>query len=142
VDAHLVAGAQAGANPPTIQHATATTVDLPGGGSLHRVGFVTRMGIDPADYRGLEPKLATPLDAAPFVSVIGWPADPASPGSRHPQAFAVCWSTAAVSTAPQDLSPYTAAPEWVLAGQVNAAFDAARLARPELVTRPLPDSRR
>ena len=120
-----------GANPPTIQHATQVTMDLPGGGALHRVGFVTRMGIDPADYRGLEPKLATALDAAPFVSVTGWPADGAAPGSRHPQAFAVCWSTSATHAALQDLSP-GAAPEWVLAGRVNAAFDAARLARPEL----------
>ena len=121
-----------GANPPTIQHATHTTVELPGGGALHRVGFVTRMGIDPADYRGLEPKLATALGAAPFVSVTGWPAAGDAPGSRHPQAFAVCWSTSAVAAAPQHLSPDAAGAEWVLAGRVNAAFDAARLARPEL----------
>jgi hypothetical protein len=123
-----------GANPPTIQHATAVTIGLPGGGALHRVGFVTRMGIDPADYRGLEPKLATALDAAPFVSVTGWPADGAEPGSRHPQAFAVCWSTAPTPTAPHHLSPDSGARGWVLAGRVNAAFDAARLARPELAT--------
>ena len=123
-----------GANPPTIQHATQTTVELQGGGELHRVGFVTRMGIDPADYRGLEPKLATALGAAPFVSVTGWPAAGDAPGSRHPQAFAVSWSAGPTPTAPQHLSPTAGAAEWLLAGRVNAAFDAARLARPELAT--------
>src|SRR4029079_2962768 len=109
-----------GANPPTIQHATAVTIGLPGGGALHRVGFVTRMGIAPADYRGLEPKLATALDAAPFVSVTGWPADGAEPGSRHPQAFAVSWADAPVPSAPDRLEAGWPAAGWLLAGGVNA----------------------
>ncbi len=91
------------------------------------------MGIDPADYRGLEPKLATALGAAPFVSVTGWRAPGDAPGSRHPQAFAACWSTGSIAAAPQNLSHASGSAEWVLAGRLNSAFDAARLARPELV---------
>src|SRR5699024_8220141 len=71
----------------------------------------------------------------------------------HPQAFAVRYATAPVPASPDRLAPSRQiararatgglGEHWVLAGMVNAAFDHARLARPEVIeTRPLstPDS--
>lgn len=121
------------ANPPTIQHATYQEQQLPGGTTLFRQAFLTRVGIDPTGFKGLEPKLATALQAAPFVSVCGWPDKGDRPGERHPQAFVVYWADGPVPNSPTNLKPSGAA-QWVLSGLVNAAFDASRLKRPEVVT--------
>src|SRR5699024_5293581 len=66
------------------------------------------------------------------------------PGDRHPQAFAVRWSDGPVPPSADRLPPsrevaqrastVTSAEHWLLAGQLNAAFDSARLARPELIS--------
>lgn len=122
---------KSGANPPTPQLNTEATVVLADGTEVHRLAFMARRGIDPGDYRGLEPRLATALDAVPFVAVTGWPGAGARPGERHPQAVVVYWSESPVPTSPDRLTESPAA-HWVLAGQINAAFDAARLARPEI----------
>ena len=61
------------ANPPTLRHETTAAVALPGGVVVHQQAFVTRDGIDPASFFGLEPKLGAVLAGpAPFVSVTGW----------------------------------------------------------------------
>ncbi len=123
-----------GSNPPTVQHITLRTMPLPGRGvqpSLTQLGFVTRMGIDPAEYAGLESKLSTALNAAPFVSVVGWPARGEPKGARHPQAFGVVWSDGPVPGSPAELADGEAS-QWVLAGRINSAFSGARLARPEM----------
>ena len=115
---------------PTIQHGVTAERSLGNEVSLHRVAFATPWGIDPTELLGLEGKLATALGAAPFVSITGWTQK--GSGERHPQAFAVHWSERAVPTSPDRVPPSDAA-SWVLAGQVNAAFDDLRLARPEVV---------
>lgn len=66
-----------GANPPTLQLPTRKELQIGGARgmapvTLNRIGFTTRIGMDPADFRGMESKLATALRAAPFVSVYGW----------------------------------------------------------------------
>lgn len=122
-----------GTNPPTVQHAVRSTTELPDGTVINRQAFVTRTGIDPSEYRGLEPKLATALSAAPFVCVTGWTTSGTGRrGERHPQAFVVYWANSAVPATPDRLASSPAAIN-VLAGHVNAAFDAAKLARPEIV---------
>ena len=122
-----------GTNPPTVQHAVRSTTELGDGTVINRQAFVTRTGIDPSEYRGLEPKLATALSAAPFVCVTGWTTSGTGRrGERHPQAFVVYWANSAVPATPDRLASSPAAIN-VLAGHVNAAFDAAKLARPEIV---------
>lgn len=127
--------------PPSVRHETTGTAELADGTEVHRQAFVVRKGIDPEDFKGLEPKLATTLKAAPYVAVCGWPAPDGRPGDRHPQAIVVYWSESTVPTsldsleAPAD-TPGRAAGDaelWVLAGLMNKAFDVAKLARGELV---------
>ncbi|MDA8317627.1 MAG: FtsK/SpoIIIE domain-containing protein [Actinomycetota bacterium] len=114
---------------PSVSHKMTTSRPL-GAVAVKRMAFLTPWGIDPGEFLGLEAKLATALGAAPFVSVTGWTQK--GSGERHPQAFAVHWAETAVPGSP-DLVPPTEAAPWVLAGQVAAAFDDVRLARPEVV---------
>lgn len=115
---------------PSIHHGVATERRLSDEVTVSRRAFLTPWGIDPSELLGYEAKLATALGAAPFVSITGW--TQRGSGERHPQAFAVHWSEKAVPTSPDRVPPAEAA-SWVLAGQVNAAFDDLRLARPEIV---------
>jgi hypothetical protein len=116
------------ANPPTIQHQVSAERPLDNGTVVKRMAFATRLGVEPGEYQGLEKKLATSLDSAPFVAVTGWVTN----GERHPQAFTVYWANAAVPSSPDLLSP-SAAALWVLAGHINMAFDDSKLARPEII---------
>jgi len=118
-------------NAPTPQWETERQAVLADGTVLYRLAFVTRVGVDPSEFARLEPKLATTLGAAPWVAVCGWPGE-GRPGERHPQAFVVYWADAAPPAPPEALlaSPGAA---WVLSGALNLAFDAARLARPEVI---------
>lgn len=132
-----------GANFPEPQFAVAKDAQL-GRTQLHSLPFTIRQGEQVGDFEKLEPKLATTLSAAPFVSVVGYPGPGGRPGDRHPQAFAVRWSDGPVPPSADRLPPgeevrlvrsTTGTSEhWVLAGQVNAAFDHARLARPEVIS--------
>jgi hypothetical protein len=124
-----------GANPPTIQHATyaeLTCRTTSGEFTIFRQAFTTRLGVDPAEFRGLEPKLATALESAPFVTVIGWAVRGDRPGERHPQAFAVCWSMSQLPNI-ERIAPSPGV-KLALAGLMNGAFDAMRLARPEVAS--------
>lgn len=126
---------KSGANPPTIQHATYTELGCrttSGEFTIFRQAFTTRLGVDPAEFRGLEPKLATALESAPFVTVTGWAVRGDRPGERHPQAFAVCWSMSQLPNI-ERIAPSPGA-KLALAGLMNGAFDALRLARPEVAT--------
>lgn len=123
-----------GSNPPRPEFATRKVAALADGTEITSLGFVTRNGIGHEDFFKLEPKLATMLDAAPFASLAGWEM-PGRPGERHPQAFALRWSTGKVPARPDDVKPVPGsdAPKWVLAHLVHSAFAASKLARPELV---------
>ncbi|MCC3292989.1 FtsK/SpoIIIE domain-containing protein [Arthrobacter sp. zg-Y1110] len=131
-----------GSNPPVMQYETKSKAQLPTGQTIHHMAFVTRQGMPPAEFRAFEPKLATVLDAAPFVAMTGFPGS--RRGERHAQAFSVYWSSETVPLRPDDLKPAggprrgrasTDAQKWVLAGRVNEAFKVARLAeRPEVDT--------
>lgn len=120
------------ANPPTIEHSTYAEETLPGGRTVHRQAFVTRQGVDPMKFFGLEADLAATLSAAPFVAVAGW-STRGRVGERHPQAFTVYWSADTVPANPDTLAPTRSdAARWVLTGRMNEAFKASRLARPEV----------
>lgn len=140
-----------GANPPTPQFAVRREAKI-GSTTLFHQPFLTKQGIDWVEYQKLEPKLATAMAAAPFVSIVGFPAQRGKPGERHPQGFSVRWSNGPVPTSADRIAPSEQArhnqstmntpQHWVIAGQVNAAFDAARLARPEVISaRPLTAAR-
>ncbi len=118
-------------HPPICRPETAMTAELEDGTEVHRQAFVTRQGIDPAEVRGLEPKIATTLQAAPYVAVCGWPVLDGRPGERHPQAMTIYWADETVPTSPEHMGRSEAA-AWVLAGMANKAFDDGHLARPEL----------
>ncbi|MGP5048091.1 FtsK/SpoIIIE domain-containing protein [Glutamicibacter ardleyensis] len=128
------ANAKLGANPPRPEWGLHETSELANGAVLESLAFVTREGVTPTEMFGVEKELPTVLDAAPFVSMVGF--DPNSTGRRHPQAIVVRHSNAhTIPASPQQLapSPGEKAPTWVLAGLLNRAFKSARLARPELV---------
>jgi hypothetical protein len=126
-----------GADYPIFQHPTRISLPMPGGGTLESVGFMLRDGrtIDP--YFLLEANIASALGAAPFCSVTGWPAEGRGAsrrlGERHSQAFRLSWSSTPVAASPELLKPSPAA-QHILAGQLNRAFSAAKLARPEVIS--------
>lgn len=123
------------ANPPIMEASTAATARLKNGVTVHNLAFITRQGMTPHDFFLFEDKLNSTLNAAPFVSMTGFQGTGKRPGERHPQAFCVRWSSEAVPAKPDDLAPVprSEAPKWVLAGLINQAFKAAKLAdRPEI----------
>lgn len=131
-----------GQQPPVYQPATLQERPFESAsgssGSVNIAGFLVNQGVDPMEYRGLEPKLATVLKAAPFVAVLGYPAPGSAQGSRHPQAFRVAWSHSAPPKSPDLLPPGdTLASTVLLGGMINRAFDSCRLARPEVMGRGL-----
>ena len=156
-DGYWKAALKQGANPPTIKLPNCKTAEV-GGIDIHRDVFVTRVGLPPSDYFGLESRLAAAKVGVPFLCITGFPAlPPAKPGERHPQALAVIWSQTAPPGSPDKLAPprrparsasqfpdpdigreipFRATLEsghlWVLAGHVHKAFAATRLAKPEV----------
>jgi len=129
-----------GAVQPRPEHGVFVEATL-GHAVLYRQPFVVQQGMDPLDFFKLESKISTTLSAAPFVAVTGFSGSGDRPGERHPQAFCVTWSSTPVASNPDKLVPTDGpAPRWVLSGRINSAFDAARLARPEVSdVRPLTD---
>ncbi len=121
-----------GNSPPVPQAGTRVTGDLPNGTEVRRLGFVVRRGIDLATFNGqVERNLATAMDAATLASITGWFGDRDRSG-RHPQAFALSYAHGPVPDRPETLRASPAS-EWVMAGLLNQAFDAAKLPRPDLL---------
>jgi hypothetical protein len=121
-----------GAVQPRPEHGVYAEATV-GSATLFRQPFVVQQGMDPLDFFKLEPKISTTLSAAPFVAVTGFSGSGDRPGERHPQAFCVTWSSQPVASNPDKLVPTDGlGPRWVLSGRINTAFDAARLARPEV----------
>lgn len=125
-----------GSNPPTVQAPTARSARLADGTEIETISFVTRQGMTPSMFWPFESALPTVMDAAPFVSLTGYPGENKRPGERHTQAFSIYWSHSPVPGKPEDVVPVprSNAPRWVLAALMNKGFKAARLAdRPEVV---------
>lgn len=130
-------------NPPTPQPHLRQTATLNNPHAyLTSLPFATRQGIPPSTFLKLEPKIATVLGGAPFVSIVGYTPPNGHKGDRHPQGIVLRWSNQQTPTSPMSLTPPrnndTTAQEWILAGAINRAFDATKLPRPELIqARPL-----
>lgn len=140
-----------GANPPTLKVDACKTGEV-GALTIHRDAFMTRVGLPPSNYFGVEKELAAAKVNIPFLAITGWPAQyPAREGQRHPQAFAVIWSEQSPPGSPDKLappgrqrrlgrderewpfegsldSPYV----WVLTGHILKGFAAIKLAKPEV----------
>jgi len=121
------------ANPPTVKHNVRNVAALPNGVEITTQPFTVRHGQTPASFFGTEAKISSAMDSMAFVAVTGFP-DRSSrrPGDRHPMAFQVHYSKQPVPglTMVPPCPPVAALP--LLAGKVNAAFGAARLAQPEV----------
>jgi S-DNA-T family DNA segregation ATPase FtsK/SpoIIIE len=126
-----------GAVQPRPEHAVFSEAKV-GNSTLYNQPFIVQQGIDPMMFQKEEPKLSTTLSAAEFVAVTGYPAvGTKRGGDRHPQAFSVIWSKErdSIPANPDTLPPMEGkGPQWVLSGRMNEAFDAARLARPEVAS--------
>lgn len=124
-------------NAPIPQFTVKTQADLADGTTVHYQPFVTLLGEDPAQFMvGLEGKLAATISgSAPFMA-ISWYSQRGGDrqGERHAQAFAVSWAEAPVPSLTELAPVRNDAPRWVIAGHMNEAFSAARLARPEVLT--------
>lgn len=110
-------------------------------GTIFYQPFVTLNGEDPAQYFGLETKLKATLNGAPFLSITGFTTAAERPGERHAQAFAIAWSASPMPAGPHSLAPqprttrpYEDVGLHILAGRMNEAFKAARLAQPEVAS--------
>ena len=104
-------------------------------GEMNVEAFVVNQGVDVAVYRGYEANFSTALSASLFVAVLGFPSIPGRvQGTRHPQALKVAWIEGAVPRGADVLMGSTedAASTALFGGWLNAAFDAVRLARPEV----------
>lgn len=130
-------------NPPTPQFHLQKQAELQRPYTpLTSLPFATRQGIPPSTFFKLENKIATVLGGAPFVSVTGFCPPGAKTGTRHPQGVTITWAHRPAPDTPAELPPSrdgdTTAQQWILAGQVNRAFDNLKLPRPELAAaRPL-----
>ncbi len=125
-----------GVNAPVPQQAVKATAELADGTVVHYQPFVTLSGEDPAQFMtGLEGKLAATIPgSAPFMS-IAWFTTRGTDrmGERHAQAFTVAYSASAVPSLSALAPTRSEAPRWVIAGHMNDAFTAARMARPEVL---------
>jgi len=130
-----------GANRPWIQHAVYRQLTLPSGQTIEVQPFMPSQGIETTEYvnAARERQLASTLDNAPWVAVLGWEGSGDRPGERHPGAFRVAWSRQPIPSNPARIEPGTAsgrgsdAATIALAAAVNQAFDTAKLPRPEVV---------
>ena len=126
-----------GEKRPVIQYAARKSANLTPTTVIESMPFMVKQGLDPAAFFNpyIAKRLPTTLAGAPFVTVTGYAAAGLRPGDRHPQALTVIWSHKPVPASPSDIPPSAEkqAQVWAIAGTINDAFDAARLARPEVV---------
>lgn len=116
------------------------TAQLPTGQTIECQPFMTPQGINGSYFlaQQKEKALANALGNAPWVSVIGWEGRGDKAGERHPGAFRVLWSAQPVPLDPARLEPPGRgrpgdALRWAISAAINSGFDAAKLARPEVV---------
>jgi len=127
-----------GQQRPWRQHEFYAELELGSGQTVHVQPFMQPQGIEATLYisAAMEERLPSTLDNAPWVATIGWPSPNGAPGERWPGAFRVLWSHDSIPLDPALVPPdtHTGAASLVLAASINRAFDAARLARPEVVS--------
>lgn len=111
---------------------------------LHSIPFRMMQGVNLNNYLKpvTEAALSTAVRGAPFLYCAGFPdySPGAREGTRRKDAFSVIWSEAAVPTNPakipaelSDGRSSTQAAKLLFGGLIAHAFDAAKLARPEVI---------
>ena len=135
--ARWAASLKQGVNTPVPQFPVKAEGTLADGTVVHYQPFVTLSGEDPAQFMvGLEGKLAATIPgSAPFMS-ISWYTQRGTDrsGERHAQAIAVAYANRPVPSMSALAPARGDAPRWVVTGHMNAAFVAARLSRPEVLS--------
>lgn len=121
-------------NAPVPQFPVKAQANLADGTTVFYQPFVTLSGEEPAQYMGLEAKLAATIPgSAPFMASFPYSARGGDrAGERHPQAFALAWANKAVPSMSKLAPVRNESVKWVITGHIGAAFTAARLARPEV----------
>jgi len=127
-----------GEQPPVVQHAVYETRTLAGGQVLHSQPFMTKQAINSEGFMTSEKerKLSSTLLNAPFVSMQRWDGRSDRAGERHLGAFRVVWSHDPVPSSPADIAPGAdrVASLWAITKHVTDGFEAAKLARPEVIS--------
>lgn len=116
--------------------------------AFEALSFTVKQGSDLMEFTRAEQsgRLKTIMPTAQWVSLVGFPQPGARAGERHPLAFTVRWSDAGSQPMPPASPdkvvppprsggrslPSDSAQRWILAHQVNVAFDNAKLPRPEV----------
>jgi S-DNA-T family DNA segregation ATPase FtsK/SpoIIIE len=124
-----------GVNDPIIQHAQSRDLTY-GQTVIHRAVFCVRTGADPSDHTNsaTEKKMSTSVQNVPFVSIAHFTMPRRGVvGERHASAFTVSYSPGHLPASPDRVADHGEASRVILTGHVNTAFDAARLARPEVI---------
>ncbi|OCI32927.1 hypothetical protein [Oerskovia enterophila] len=136
---HWADALKQGTKGPLVQPGVISSAELANGTEVHCVPFAVGQGQNPLDFFGYEENLASTVNVA-FITTTGFcpPTRGARPGERHNLGLTLLYSQAAVPMSPHLLAPSPGrspqqAQRWVLAGMVNKAFDAAKMARPEVV---------
>lgn len=134
------------ANTPTLSADKLATAALPGGAKITREVFLLRKGTIAQEYFPCDSTMATACDSAPMFTTTGYVNTRSDrSGDRIASAIAIYYATynTSVPTSAdriipserQSISPGDINPQaWVLCSMINKGFDAAKLARPEVVT--------
>lgn len=145
---------------PIIYHEVKHTDHLADGTEIIRQAFTLREGQSYEDLFKVEPRFRATAMRTPFASVTGFPVKRDREGERRDGAIYLSYcppvssegkpqTNARIPAGPANLAPPEPgrgqrylAQTWVLAGRINEAFDAVRMARPEVVSaRPLTNPR-
>lgn len=117
---------------PTLQFLARSEAHLDSTTTITSLPFALRQGMTPAEFVGLDAKLATALSSAPFVAITSYPQDRRR-GLRHPGAINILYSHSPVPSSPDTVVPNRdnlRACDWLLSSMVEKAFLSAKLARP------------
>ncbi len=131
-----------GEQPPFIEHSVYETGTLPTGEVIESQPFLLPEGQEPVVYLTAQKrdKLTSALQNPGWVSVASWQQwlEGGRAGERHQGAIVVRWSPAPLPKNPARIVPARVGSDaevvrWVLEAAINDGFDAAKLARPELI---------
>lgn len=131
-----------GEQPPFIEHVAYEARELPSGQVIESQPFLLPEGQEPVLYltEQKRDKLTSTLQNPGWVSVASWQhqLEGGRAGERHQGAIVVRWCQAPLPKNPARIAPArigqdSYAVTWVLEAAINAGFDAAKLARPEVI---------
>ncbi|WP_300265712.1 FtsK/SpoIIIE domain-containing protein [Microbacterium sp.] len=131
-----------GEQAPFIEHVAYETGTLPSGDTIESQPFLLPEGQEPVKYLSASKRdaLTSTLQNPGWVSVASWQhwMEGGRSGERHQGAIVVRWSPAPLPKNPARIVPARVgadmeAVRWVVEAAINDGFDAAKLARPEVI---------